>query len=34
MPSLPVLSGRDVMKAFEKAGWQKVRQRSVAATWF
>ena len=26
MPSLPVLSGRDVAKAFEKAGWQKVRQ--------
>ena len=27
MPSLPVLSGREVVKAFEKAGWQKVRQR-------
>jgi len=25
--SLPVLSGRDVLKAFEKAGGQKVRQR-------
>lgn len=27
MPSLPTLSGRDVVKAFVKAGWQMVRQR-------
>lgn len=27
MPSLPVLSGREVVRAFTKAGWQMVRQR-------
>lgn len=27
MPSLPVLSGREVVKAFQKAGWQMVRQK-------
>jgi predicted RNA binding protein YcfA (HicA-like mRNA interferase family) len=27
MPPLPTLSGRDVVKAFTKAGWQMVRQR-------
>ena len=27
MPSLPVLSGREVVKAFEKAGWRVARQR-------
>ena len=27
MPSLPVLSGRKVVQLFEKAGWEKVRQR-------
>ncbi len=27
MPPLPTLSGRDVVKAFAKAGWQMVRQR-------
>jgi predicted RNA binding protein YcfA (HicA-like mRNA interferase family) len=27
MPSLPILSGRDVVKAFAKDGWQMVRQR-------
>jgi predicted RNA binding protein YcfA (HicA-like mRNA interferase family) len=26
MPSLPVLSGRDVVRLFEKAGWEKARQ--------
>lgn len=27
MPSLPTLSGREVVKAFTKGGWQAVRQR-------
>ena len=27
MPTLPNLSGRDVIKAFECDGWEKVRQR-------
>lgn len=27
MPSLPVLSGRDVVKAFERDGWTVARQR-------
>jgi predicted RNA binding protein YcfA (HicA-like mRNA interferase family) len=27
MPSLPTLSGREVVKAFAKDGWQMVRQR-------
>ena len=27
MPSLPTLSGRDVVKAFAADGWQMVRQR-------
>jgi len=27
MPPLPGLSGRDVVKAFAKAGWQMARQR-------
>ncbi len=27
MPSLPILSGRDVVKAFAKDGWQVARQR-------
>jgi predicted RNA binding protein YcfA (HicA-like mRNA interferase family) len=27
MASLPVLSGREVVRAFEKDGWQVVRQR-------
>lgn len=27
MPSLPVLSGREVVNAFEKAGWRVARQR-------
>ena len=27
MPSLPNLSGRDVVKAFRRDGWEKVRQR-------
>ena len=27
MPSLPKLSGRDVVKAFGQDGWQMVRQR-------
>ncbi len=27
MPSLPTLSGRDVVKAFAKDGWQMARQR-------
>ena len=27
MPPLPTLSGRDVVKAFARAGWQMVRQR-------
>ena len=28
MPALPVLSGRKAVRAFEKLGWQAVRQRS------
>jgi predicted RNA binding protein YcfA (HicA-like mRNA interferase family) len=27
MPPLPVLSGRRVVRAFERAGWQVARQR-------
>jgi len=27
MPSLPVLSGRDVVRAFVHDGWQQIRQR-------
>jgi predicted RNA binding protein YcfA (HicA-like mRNA interferase family) len=27
MPSLPNLSGRDVVKAFSRDGWETVRQR-------
>ena len=27
MPSLPSLSGHEVVKAFEKAGWRVARQR-------
>lgn len=27
MPALPTLSGRDVVKAFTKDGWQMMRQR-------
>jgi predicted RNA binding protein YcfA (HicA-like mRNA interferase family) len=27
MPQLPVLSGRDVVRAFENGGWQVARQR-------
>ncbi len=27
MPGLPTLSGREVVRAFTKAGWQMVRQR-------
>ena len=27
MPTLPHLSGKAVVKAFERAGWQKARQR-------
>jgi len=27
MPSLPTFSGREVVKAFTKVGWQMVRQR-------
>jgi predicted RNA binding protein YcfA (HicA-like mRNA interferase family) len=27
MPALPALSGREVVKAFAKDGWQMVRQR-------
>ena len=27
MPSLPILSGRGVVNAFAKDGWQMVRQR-------
>jgi predicted RNA binding protein YcfA (HicA-like mRNA interferase family) len=26
-PALPVLSGQDVVKAFENLGWEEVRQR-------
>ncbi len=28
MPTLPVLSGQDVVKVFESLGWTVVRQRS------
>lgn len=28
MPSLPALSGREVVKAFARDGWQMFRQRS------
>ncbi len=27
MPAIPVLSGREVVKAFESLGWQVARQR-------
>jgi predicted RNA binding protein YcfA (HicA-like mRNA interferase family) len=27
MPELPILSGREVVRAFAQAGWQMVRQR-------
>jgi predicted RNA binding protein YcfA (HicA-like mRNA interferase family) len=27
MPSLPIISGRKTVRAFEKLGWQVVRQR-------
>jgi predicted RNA binding protein YcfA (HicA-like mRNA interferase family) len=27
MPALPVISGREVRRAFEKLGWQFARQR-------
>jgi predicted RNA binding protein YcfA (HicA-like mRNA interferase family) len=27
MPVLPVLSGREVVRVFEKLGWQVARQR-------
>jgi predicted RNA binding protein YcfA (HicA-like mRNA interferase family) len=27
MPTLPTLSGRDVVRAFAKDGWQQARQR-------
>jgi predicted RNA binding protein YcfA (HicA-like mRNA interferase family) len=27
MPSLPVLSGRDTVRVFERLGWQMARQR-------
>ena len=27
MPALPNLSGKDLLKAFERDGWVKVRQR-------
>jgi predicted RNA binding protein YcfA (HicA-like mRNA interferase family) len=27
MPKLPVVSGNDTMKAFERAGWEVARQR-------
>lgn len=27
MPALPVLSGREVVRAFERVGWQLARQR-------
>jgi predicted RNA binding protein YcfA (HicA-like mRNA interferase family) len=26
MPPLPVISGREAVRAFEQAGWQQVRQ--------
>ena len=28
MPQLPVMSGREVVRVFEKLGWQNVRQRA------
>ena len=28
MPSLPVLSGKEVVKVFERFGWEAVRQSS------
>jgi len=28
MPSLPVLSGHEIVRAFESFGWSAVRQRS------
>lgn len=28
MPPLPLLSGREVARVFQKAGWELVRQRS------
>jgi len=31
MPSLPTLSGRDVVKAFTGDGWQMARQRGSHA---
>ena len=31
MPRLPVLSGRDVVRAFERAGWRFDRQRGSHA---
>jgi predicted RNA binding protein YcfA (HicA-like mRNA interferase family) len=27
MPQVPILSGREVVKVFEKFGWEKVRQK-------
>jgi predicted RNA binding protein YcfA (HicA-like mRNA interferase family) len=27
MPALPIISGREVVKAFAKTGWQMARQR-------
>lgn len=27
MPSLPILSGRETVRIFERLGWQAVRQR-------
>ena len=27
MPQLPVMSGREVVRAFEKRGWEVARQR-------
>ena len=27
MPTLPLLSGLDIVKAFEKLGWQEVRRK-------
>jgi len=27
MPEIPLLSGRDVVRTFEKFGWRRVRQR-------
>ena len=27
MPSLPVLSGREIVRAFSQEGWQMVRQK-------